>query len=156
MHVFSHSCLSFFLFTVPAVAAGKVWEARHAALPRRRGRRLPRALDRLARPVLEVADRIVVPSGFLVEVFASPPSHRRGAEHAELDSLPFRQRSPLRPHVIMARHLEPDYNVACGLRAFAGAAAGQSPAATLTIAGDGSEKAMLAALCHELGDQPTA
>jgi phenylacetate-CoA ligase len=105
----------------------------------------------LARLALEVADRIVVPSGFLAAVFLR--HHLRTVEIPNilaLDRLPFRERSPLQPHVIMARHLEPEYNVACGLRAFA--LLRQSyPRATLTIAGDGSEKAMLAALCHELG-----
>jgi phenylacetate-CoA ligase len=152
VHVFSNSYLSFFLFTFPAVAAGKVMGKR--VILHYHGGSAGAFLKRwfwLARLALEVADRIVVPSGFLSAVFLR--HHLRTAEIPnilELDNLPFRERALLQPHVIMARHLEPDYNVACGLRVFA--LLRQSyPQATLTIAGDGSEKAMLVSLCHELG-----
>ena len=152
VHVFSHSYLSFFLFTFPAVAAGKVM-GKHVIL-HYHGGSAGAFLKRwfwLARLALEIADRIVVPSGFLAAVFLR--HHLRTVEIPNilgLDSLPFRERSPLQPHVIMARHLEPEYNVACGLRAFA-TLRQTYPRATLTIAGDGSEKAMLTSLCRELG-----
>lgn len=152
IHVFSHSYLSFFLFTFPAVAAGKVM-AKRVILHYHGGGAgaFLKSWYWLARLALEIADRIVVPSGFLAAVFLR--HHLRTVEIPNilaLDSLPFRQRSPLQPHVIMARHLEPEYNVACGLHAFT--LLRQSyPQATLTIAGDGSEKAMLVSLCRELG-----
>jgi hypothetical protein len=47
--------------------------------------------------------------------------------------------------VIIARHLEPAYNVACGIRAFS-IFRSRFPDAVLTIAGDGSTKADLVAL----------
>ena len=152
VHVFSHSYLSFFLFTFPAVAAGKIMGKR--VIVHYHGGSAGAFLRRwfwLARLALETADMIIVPSGFLAAVFLR--HHLRTVEVPNilaLDSLPFRERFPLQPHVIMARHLEPDYNVACGLRAFA--LLRQSyPHATLTIAGDGVEKAMLVSLCRELG-----
>lgn len=152
IHIFSHSYLSFFLFTFPAVAAGKVMGKR--VILHYHGGSAGEFLKRwfwLARLALETADMIIVPSGFLAAVFLR--HHLRTVEVPnilELDSLPFRERSPLQPHVIMARHLEPEYNVACGLRAFA-LLRQSCPHATLTVAGDGSEKASLASLCHELG-----
>lgn len=152
VHVFSHSYLSFFLFTFPAVAAGKVMGKRVILHYHGGGAgAFLKSWFWLARLALETTDLIIVPSGFLAAVFLR--HHLRTVEVPnilELDNLPFRERIPLQPHVIMARHLEPDYNVACGLRAFA--LLRQSyPQATLTIAGDGSEKAMLVSLCHELG-----
>ncbi len=152
VHIFSHSYLSFFLFTFPAVAAGKVMGKR--VIIHYHGGSAGAFLKRwfwLARLALEIADMIVVPSGFLAAVFLR--HHLRTYEIPNilaLDNFPFRERSPLQPHVIMARHLEADYNVACGLRAFA--LLRQSyPHATLTIAGDGSKKTMLTSLCRELG-----
>lgn len=152
VHVFSHSYLSFFLFTFPAVAAGKV-TGKHVII-HYHGGAAGAFLKRwfwLARLALESADMIVVPSGFLAAVFMR---HRLRTHEVPnilpVDSLLFRERSPLRPHVIMARHLEPDYNIACGLRAFS--ILRQSyPDAMLTIAGDGSEEAMLTSLCRDLG-----
>lgn len=152
VHVFSNSYLSFFLFTFPAVAAGKVMGKR--VIIHYHGGSAGAFLKRwfwLARLALETADMIVVPSGFLAAVFLR--HHLRTHEVPNilaLDNLPFRVRSSLQPHIVMARHLEPDYNVACGMRAFA-LLRQSHPHATLTIAGDGSEKVMLTSLCHELG-----
>src|SRR6185436_10424181 len=51
---------------------------------------------------------------------------------------------------LSTRNLEPNYNVACTLRAFARIQA-QRPDATLTIVGAGSQAASLDALARELG-----
>lgn len=152
VHIFSHSFLSFFLFTFPAVAAGKVMGKR--VLVHYHGGAAEAFLKRwfrLARLALESADGIIVPSGFLADIFGRFRLRTTEVPNLlPLETLPFRERAPLRPHVIMARHLEPDYNVACGLRAFA-ILRRSCPDATLTVAGDGSEKAALTALCRELG-----
>lgn len=152
IHVFSHSYLSFFLFTFPAVAAGKIMGKR--VILHYHGGSAGAFLRRwfwLARLALESADLIVVPSGFLAAVFQRHQLRTVEVPNIlELGKLPFRKRTPLRPRVVMARHLEPDYNVACGLRAFARLRRSY-PQATLTIAGDGSERAALTALCRELG-----
>ena len=105
----------------------------------------------LAAPVLRCGHSILVPSGFLVEIFG-----RFGFIAHELpnimplDRFVFRLRSPLRPTVLMARHLQPLYNPACGLRAFAQLAKSH-PDARLTIAGDGPERPALDALAAQLG-----
>ena len=152
VHILSHSYLSFFLFTSPAVAVGKLLGKK--VIIHYHGGAAESFLQKwfwLARFTFASADIVVVPSGFLSSVF-----RKFGVETLEvpnvleLEAFPFRKRSPLRPHVIMARHLEPDYNVACGIRAFA-ILRESYPDATLTIAGNGSEKSLLISLCRDLG-----
>lgn len=152
VHIFSHSYLSFFLFTFPAVAAGKVLGKR--VIIHYHGGAAGEFMKRwfwLARLALESADTIVVSSSFLAAVFMRYRLVTYEIPNILLvDDFPFRERSPLQPRVIMARHLEPDYNIACGVRAFA-LLSQAYPEASLTVAGDGSEKAALVSLCRELG-----
>lgn len=152
VHVFSNSFLSFFLFTAPAALAARLWRRR--LVLHYHGGAAGAFLERwhpLAAPVLRAADRIAVPSQFLVEVF-----RRHGFAAAEvpntiaLDAYTYRPRESVRPHVLVARHLEPVYNVRCALRAFA-QVAGQRPEARMTVAGDGSERESLAVLARGLG-----
>ncbi len=69
---------------------------------------------------MRLTDTIVVPSNYLVGVFA-----RFGLEACvisnivELARFRFRDRDPLRPVFLSSRLLEPLYNVGCILRAFA-------------------------------------
>jgi glycosyltransferase involved in cell wall biosynthesis len=152
VHVFSNSYLSFFLFTAPAVLAARLWRRR--LVLHYHGGAADAFLERWHRSaglVLRAADRIVVPSGFLVEVF-----RRHGIPAVEvpntidLDAYPYRPRQPVRPHLLVARHLEPVYNVGCALRAFA-LVAERQPQALLTVAGDGSERSSLTDLARRLG-----
>jgi glycosyltransferase involved in cell wall biosynthesis len=152
VHILSNSYLSFFLFTFPAITLATLLRKR--VILHYHGGAAAQFLQRwfwLARFALRSADKVVVPSRFLSSVF-----HRYDIETEqvpnilELSSFPFRRRAPLRPRVIIARHLEPAYNVACGIRAFS-IFRSRFPDAVLTIAGDGSTKADLVALCRELG-----
>jgi len=151
VHIFSHSYLSFFLFTFPAVAVGKLLGKQ--VIIHYHGGAADTFLQRwfwLARLALESADRIIVPSRFLSSVFQKFNIATVEVPNIlELKAFPFRERSPLRPRVIMARHLEPTYNIACGIRAYA-LLKKTFPDATLTVAGDGSEKAALVSLCRDL------
>jgi len=105
----------------------------------------------VARPLLRLAHAIVVPSAFLVEVFRR---HGRPAiaiaNVVDLDRLPWRERTTLRPRFLSNRNLEPLYNVADVLRAFARIQAAL-PDAALTVVGQGSERARLEALRDRLG-----
>lgn len=151
VHLFSHSNLSFFLFSLPT-----------ALLARLLGRRLvihyhgggaDEFLQRwswLALPVLRLGHALIVPSGFLVDVFARYGLPAQAVVNVlELEKFHYALRDPLRAQVLMARHLQPAYNVACGIRAFARVAQ-QQPQATLTIAGAGPERTALGKLCAEL------
>ena len=152
VHVFSTSNLSFFMFTLPPVMWGRLLNRR--VVIHYHGGGAAEFLDRwswLAMPVLRAAHALVVPSGFLVEVFA-----RRGlvahsiANTLAMERFNFSLREPLCARVLIARHLRPPYNVACGVRAFARIAS-QFDAARLTVAGAGVERDELERLCGQLG-----
>ena len=72
------------------------------------------------------------------------------ANVAELDRFRFRVRSPLGPRLLSTRNLDPIYNVACTVRAFARVQA-RYPDASLTIVGDGPDASRLRALVKDLG-----
>jgi glycosyltransferase involved in cell wall biosynthesis len=103
-----------------------------------------------------MADEVVVPSEFLRGVFA-----RFGIEATVVPNVVDIERfapAPVglvksmqgAPHVVITRNLEPIYDVGTAVRAFAILRSAQ-PAARLSIAGSGPERAMLGRLVHELG-----
>jgi glycosyltransferase involved in cell wall biosynthesis len=112
--------------------------------------------SRAAVPAMRrLADAIVVPSGYLVDVFAQFGLRARSVfNFVELERILYRRRDALAgadaPHFFSNRNLEPMYNVACTLRAFARVQA-EVPGARLTVAGDGAERARLEALAVSLG-----
>ena len=152
LHLFSNSFLSFFLFSAPTVLWARLLGRRvvihyHGGGADEFLQRWPR----LALPVLRAGHALIVPSGFLVDVFARYGlASRVVANTLVLDDFRHAVREPYRPRVLMARHLQPIYNVACGIRAFAKVAR-HFDDAQLTIAGAGPERDALERLCHELG-----
>ena len=91
-----------------------------------------------------------MPSQYLVDVFDEfglPGSSIYNI--VDLDRFTFRDRVPLRPVFFANRNLEPMYNVACVIRAFARIKK-RHPAATLTLAGDGSQRRELQELVERL------
>ena len=68
----------------------------------------------------------------------------------ELDGIRFRERTAASPAFLSNRNLEPLYNVACVVRAFAAIQA-EHPDASLVIAGDGSQRAAIEQLVRNLG-----
>jgi len=156
VHAFSASYWSFLLAPLPAMAAAKLY-GRRVVLNYRSGeaddhlRRSRAAVPSMRR----LADAIVVPSGYLVDVFAQFGLAARSVfNFVELERIPYRRRDALvgmrSPHFFSNRNLEPMYNVACTLRAFARVQA-EVPGARLTVAGDGAERARLEALAVSLG-----
>jgi len=105
---------------------------------------------RSAVPTIRWADEVVVPSGYLVDVFGRYGLHARAIHNiVELDRFTYRERQPLRPVFLTSRLLEPLYNVPCVLRAFA-IIQESYPDARLTIAADGFLRRDLEALAREL------
>lgn len=152
VHVFSASYFSFLLAPTPAILVGRLFSKR-VVLNYRSGE----ADDHLARwgwhakPLIRLANAVVTPSEYLVQVFQR---HGLVAESVknfvDLDRIPCRLRPAPAPRFLANRSLEPLYNVACVLRAFARIQR-EYPEATLTVAGDGSQRPSLEADANRLG-----
>jgi glycosyltransferase involved in cell wall biosynthesis len=152
VHAFSASYWSFLLAPAPALLVGRLL-GRKVVLNYRSGE----AEDHLrrwrwtSRPLMRLAHRIVVPSGYLVEVF-----RRFGLEASAISNfvdpatLPYRERPTLAPRFLSNRNFEPLYNVACVVRTFARIQA-EVPAAELVLVGQGSRRPALELLVKELG-----
>ena len=149
-HVFSASYTSFLLAPLPAIMT-----ARALGVPVILNYRSGEAPDhlarsRVARTALGKVDLNVVPSRFLVDVFA-----RFGIPATiipnlvDLGRFSYRSRQPLRPRILSTRNLESLYNVACTIRAFR-LVQDRYPDASLTLVGGGTEEARLRALVDEL------
>src|SRR5689334_12947187 len=151
IHIFSASYWSFVLAPAPAILAAKIYGKR-AVLNYRSGEAEDhmRRWRRTALPTIRMVDRVVVPSGYLVDVFAGFDVRAESIfNFVDTDRFRFRARVPLRPVFLSNRNHEPLYNVACTLRAFA-IIQQQVPTARLIVAGDGSQRAMLEALAGSL------
>ncbi len=151
IHAFSASYSSYLLAPLPAMIAARLFGKR-VVLNYRSGE----ASDHLARSpfavrTMRLAHEIVVPSGYLVGVFAQFGLKARAIlNFVELDGIDYRDRAETRPMFLSNRNLEPLYNVACTIRAFA-IVQREWPGASLVIVGDGGERARLEALVRELG-----
>ncbi len=151
VHVFSASYLSFLLAPAPAILIARLF-GRPVLLNYHSGeaedhlRRWPRT----ALPIVRLADRIVVPSDYLVSVFAKFGFQAdRISNTVDLARFQFHARRLLKPVLLSNRNLERHYNVECILRAFA-LIQRQIPDATLIVAGDGGERHRLRALAGSL------
>lgn len=151
IHVFSASYYSFLLSAAPAILIAKIY-GKSCVLNYRSGEAEDHMMNwrRTAIPIMRLADVIIVPSGYLVEVFARFGLHAISISNTVDTTLfKFRKRSPLRPVFLSNRNLEPLYNVGCILRAFA-IIQERYPEARLVVAGDGSQRASLERLAASL------
>lgn len=151
IHIYSASYLSFVLSPTPALLISKLY-GKKALLNYHSGE----AADHLKRwrrtaiPTLRLADKIIVQSNYLLEVFARFGLPTRAIfNHLEIDKFHFRERTLLRPLFLSNRNFEPHYNVGATLRAFA-LIQRRFPEARLKVVGDGSQRAELERLAEEL------
>lgn len=153
MHVMANSGWSWHLFAAPAV-----WVASLRRVPvvvNYRGGEAATFLDRAGKLVAATMRRascLVVPSGFLQDIFAR---HGMAAEIVPniVDREVFHPGTPASPpQIIVARNLEPIYDNATALRAFA-IVREHRPDVRLLIAGTGPEAHRLRALAADLGVQ---
>jgi glycosyltransferase involved in cell wall biosynthesis len=151
VHIFSASYFSFLLAPAPALVIAKLFRKR-TILNYRSGQ----ARDHLTRwkftavPTVKAFDKVITPSGYLVDVFAEFGIEAESISNfVDLERFRFRERKPLRPVFISNRNFEPLYNVSCLLRAFK-LIQGQIPEASLIVVGDGSERESLQSLSVEL------
>jgi L-malate glycosyltransferase len=152
IHIFSASYYAYLLTALPAILLGKLY-AKKVVLNYHSGE----AEDHLknwrwsAVPTIHLADIVVVPSGYLVDIFkqfgleACPIPNM-----VDLDRYHYRKRCPIRPIFLTNRLLEPLYNVGCVLKAFA-RIQHQFPEARLVVAGDGYLRRGLERLAGDLG-----
>ncbi|GAB4178150.1 MAG: hypothetical protein OHK0026_16210 [Rhodocyclaceae bacterium] len=151
-HVMANSGWSWHLYALPAILVGRARGV--PVLVNYRGGEAARFLERsawLVRPCMRAASALAVPSGFLREVFAG-----HGMQSAILpnvvDLARFRYRerpSTHSPRLVVARNLEPLYDIGTALRAFARVRA-KIPGARLAVAGAGPEAESLRALAASL------
>ena len=155
VHVMANSGWSWHLFAAPAV-----WMAAlrgTAVVVNYRGGEADAFLQRAGRwvrPTMRRAGALVLPSAFLLEVFA-----RHGMDGRIIANIIDLERfhpaatppalSP-GPHLAVARNLEPIYGNDVALEAFARVLE-RFPAARLSVAGSGPEAAALAELAQRLG-----
>lgn len=151
LHIFTPAYTSYYLWSVPAMLVGRLMGKR-VLLNHRDGRAADHLREsRLARWTLRLPHIVVVPSGYLVEVFRQHGITAKAIPNVvETASFPFRERLQLRPLFFTNRGLEPLYDVGCVIRAFA-IVQQHHPAAELTIAHNGSCRRELEQLVADLG-----
>jgi L-malate glycosyltransferase len=151
VQVYAASYFSFLLTPAPAVLIAKLFGKR-VIMHYHSGE----AEDHLshwywmAAPVIRLADVVIAPSGYLVDVFARFGLRARAIFNIAMpDEYRFRGRKPFRPVFFTNRLHEPLYNVPCVLRAFA-LVQRRYPEARLTVGGDGRQRRRLERLARDL------
>jgi L-malate glycosyltransferase len=150
VHAFSASYWSFLLAPVPALLVGRLY--RKAVIINYHSGEADDHLTRswAAVPLLRLASAIAVPSGYLVSVFRRHGLNAQAIfNFVEIEGIPYRHRTSVRPRFLSNRNLEPLYNVDCTLRAFS-LIQREIPDAQLVIAGDGSQRSALERRAAEL------
>lgn len=151
IHIFSASYFSFLLAPAPAIIVAKLFGKKvvlnyHSGEAEDHLRRWPRT----SIPLLKKTDEIVVPSAYLVRVFAKFGLPSKAIFNViDFDQLVFRERETFRPVFLTNRNFEAHYGVDVVLRAFA-IIQRRFPDASLKIAGDGPCREALHELTAEL------
>lgn len=154
-HIMASSGWSWHLFAAPAVWVAKL-RGKKVIINYRGGAAREFLETSLVwiRPTLKLADHLVVPSGYLQEVFGSwgiattvIPNIVNLRRFAPPPGC--RVRYSASPHLVITRNLEPVYDVATALKAFA-MLLKKVPGAHLTIAGSGPLRESLEVLAVRL------
>jgi glycosyltransferase involved in cell wall biosynthesis len=156
IHIFSASYFSFLLAPTPAILISKLY-GKGILLNYHSGEADDhlRRWRRSAIPTLKLADQLIVPSEYLVEVFAEFGLPAKAiCNLIETDRFRFRERLVLRPRFLSNRNFERHYGVDRVLRAFA-VIQKRIPGAELVVAGDGPERSALEQLARDLNLQNT-
>jgi len=149
-HIFSASYWSFLLAPAPACFFAKLRGCKslinyHSGEARDHLQRF-----RSAAFVLSHADKIVVPSGYLVDVFREFGLQASVVPNiVDLTEFRYRQRSPLRPHLVCTRGFSTYYSVDVVVRAFAEVKK-QFPEAQLDLVGGGPLESEIRKLVADL------
>jgi glycosyltransferase involved in cell wall biosynthesis len=152
VHAFSASYWSFVLAPLPAILAARVLGKR-VVLNYRSGEADDhlRRWGALVQPWLRLVDDIVVPSEYLRGVFSRHGYRARVIPNVvDLSRFRFRERNPLEPRLVSTRNLESIYRIDTTIEALSLIKA-RYPAATLMLAGAGSDERRLRQLAAALG-----
>lgn len=137
VHIFSASYWSFLLSPSPAWFFTKVRNKKSIINYRSGAARDHLQRFRSAKFVLSRADEVVVPSGYLVDVFREFGLHALVIPNLiDLSQFHYRERRPLRPHLICTRGFSAYYSVDVVVKAFA-AVQKDYPNAILDLVGNG-------------------
>jgi L-malate glycosyltransferase len=121
VHILAASYFYFFARVAPAVLLSRIFGRR--VIVNYRGGEASLFFSKygwLTRPVLRLASLITVPSRYLEKCFQEQGfACAIVANPIDLDRFKFRHRQQLRPRLLVTRNLEPMYNVAMALQAFA-------------------------------------
>ncbi|MBK8750316.1 MAG: glycosyltransferase family 4 protein [Candidatus Competibacteraceae bacterium] len=153
MHIMANSGWSWYLFVTPAVWIG--WLRRVPVVINYRGGEAETFFSRAwrwVRPTVVKADLVVVPSGFLEAIFA-----RRKIKTKIVPNIidlqhfyPSEVQHDRELHLLVARNLEPIYDIATALKAFA-LLKKDFPSTKLSVAGSGPLRLELGKLADSLG-----
>ena len=149
-HIFSASYWSFLIAPTPAWLVARL-RGKKALIHYHSGE----ARDHLqrfrsARPVLTRVDKLVVPSGYLADVFREFKLEAEIVPNiVDLSQFPFRARNPLRPHLVCTRGFHFYYAVDVVVRAFAEVRY-KYPGARLDLVGKGPLEEQIRSLVSEL------
>lgn len=151
VHIFSSGTTGYIISTLPALAAAKLY-GKKTVLHYHTGEAETHLKNwRITgAPTMKRFDKIVVPSGFLADVFARFDLETTTIYNfVETDKFRFRERKHLRPVFLSNRNFEAHYRVGDVLRAFS-AIQKKFAEARLIVAGAGGEEARLKKLAVSL------
>lgn len=149
-HIFSAAFSSFLISTVPAFCVSRILGKKVIVNYRSGLAKKHLSSSWIARGILQSADKALVPSAYLVEVFRK--------FHVTAQAIPnlvdptqfsYRVREPLRPFLLCSRNLEPCYGIDLVLRAFAEVQK-VFPEARLWLLGEGSQESAIRRQIAEL------
>ncbi|MGI8640131.1 MAG: glycosyltransferase family 4 protein [Pyrinomonadaceae bacterium] len=151
VHIFSSGTTSYIISTLPPLFAAKIF-GKKTILHYHTGEAEEHLKNwkMTAKPTMEMFDEIVVPSQFLVDVFAKSDLKAKAIfNFVEGEKFNFRTRNPLKPVFLSNRNFEAHYQVSDVLRAFR-LIQSRFPEAKLIVAGCGSEEAKLKRFAADL------
>lgn len=151
VHIFSSGTTSYIISTLPPLFVSKVF-GKKTILHYHTGEAEKHLKNwkMTAKPTMKKFDKIIVPSQFLVDVFAKFDLRAEAVfNFVEGEKFAFRERKPLRPVFLSNRNFEAHYQVSDVLRAFR-LIQNRFPEARLLAAGYGSEEKNLKKLAEEL------
>jgi L-malate glycosyltransferase len=150
-HIFSASYWSFLLAPTPAWLVAKLRGKKSIINYRSGEARDHLRRSRIAVRILQLVDLLVVPSGYLVDVFREFGLNAKIVPNiVDMSQFSFRDRKHLRPHLVCTRGFHRYYSVDVVVRAFVEVQR-SFPEARLDLVGSGPLEGQIQALVKELG-----